>query len=181
MYCTHLHSDHCGWNTTLRDGRMVPTFPNARYYIAQRELDRWNPARPEYRPVPENAGIFEASVKPILEAGLAELVPDRFRLSPSLEIEPAHGHTLGHTVLHLQSQGREAWFTGDVFHHPIELVHPAIDAGTCEDFPATVATRTGLIARLVADGGLLIPAHFAAPHVGFLRETAGIVRFEPLA
>ena len=31
VFCTHLHIDHCGWNTVLRDGRWVPTFPNAKY------------------------------------------------------------------------------------------------------------------------------------------------------
>jgi len=30
VFCTHLHIDHTGWNTTLRDGRWVPTFPNAK-------------------------------------------------------------------------------------------------------------------------------------------------------
>src|SRR5437764_11329940 len=30
VFCTHLHIDHCGWNTLLRNGRWVPTFPNAK-------------------------------------------------------------------------------------------------------------------------------------------------------
>jgi hypothetical protein len=37
VLCTHLHVDHVGWNTRLENGRWVPTFPNARYLIAQRE------------------------------------------------------------------------------------------------------------------------------------------------
>ena len=43
VFCTHLHMDHCGWNTVLRDGRYVPTFPNARYVMVKREIDRWDP------------------------------------------------------------------------------------------------------------------------------------------
>src|SRR5215468_3640458 len=42
VMCTHLHWDHVGWNTRLVDGRLVPTFPNARYVIAKREYDHWN-------------------------------------------------------------------------------------------------------------------------------------------
>src|SRR5262249_4441024 len=38
VLCTHLHVDHCGWNTRLVNGRWVPTFPNARYIMARREL-----------------------------------------------------------------------------------------------------------------------------------------------
>src|SRR5262245_41557530 len=41
MMCTHLHWDHVGWNTQLRDGRWVPTFPKARYIIAQGEWEAW--------------------------------------------------------------------------------------------------------------------------------------------
>jgi glyoxylase-like metal-dependent hydrolase (beta-lactamase superfamily II) len=179
VFCTHLHSDHCGWNTTLRNGRFVPTFPKARYLLARRELDRWNPGLPGYNPVPANEGIFAASVQPVLEAGLADVVGEYHRISPSLQTEPAYGHTLGHSVVHLDSSGAEAWFTGDVFHHPIELIHPEIDANTCEDFQQTLATRNRLVGAFVATGALIIPAHFAAPHVGRLRDVGGKRVFQP--
>ena len=39
VLCTHLHVDHCGWNTRLVDGRWIPTFPNARYIMARREFE----------------------------------------------------------------------------------------------------------------------------------------------
>ena len=181
VVCTHLHSDHCGWNTVLRDGRYVPTFPKARYYMAQREFDRWDSRRPDHRRVAANDGVFENSVLPVVEAGLAELVPDRYRISPGLEIEPAPGHTLGHVALHLASAGREAWFTGDMFHHPLELLHPELDSLTCEDFGQTLASRERLIARAIERGALIIPAHFAAPHAGYLHDTDGVRTFEPLA
>ena len=41
VMCTHLHGDHVGWNTQLRDGRWVPTFPKAKYVFAQKEWDSW--------------------------------------------------------------------------------------------------------------------------------------------
>jgi glyoxylase-like metal-dependent hydrolase (beta-lactamase superfamily II) len=182
VFCTHLHSDHCGWNTTLRDGRYVPTFPKARYYMAEREVERWDPRRAGHREVPENAGVFEASVLPVLEAGLAELIGDGAKISPSLTAHGAAGHTAGHTALQLRSAGAEAWFTGDAFHHPLELLHPEIDAGTCEDFAATAATRRRLIDNAVATGTLIVPAHFAAPHAGYLRQdSGGKLSFEAVA
>lgn len=180
VVCTHLHSDHCGWNTHLRDGRYVPTFPKARYYMGKRETERWDFRRPDYKHTPLNAGIFENSVLPIIETGLAELVPGDFRISPSLRVEDTPGHTLGHTALHLTSEGQHAWFTGDTFHHPLELLHPELDAGTCEDYAATVASRKRLIGEFIKTGALIVPAHFAAPHVGYLRDDNGVTRFEPL-
>jgi glyoxylase-like metal-dependent hydrolase (beta-lactamase superfamily II) len=184
VFCTHLHSDHCGWNTRLQGGRYVPTFPNARYLMVRREFDRWDARNSEYD-LSEihnrlNAGVFENSVLPVLEAGLIDLVPDAYRICAGLDIEPAYGHTLGHSCLHLRSAGHEAYFTGDVFHHPLELLHPEIDANTCESYPATVATRRGLIDKLIARQALIIPGHFAAPYVGYVRDNDGSVRFEPL-
>ena len=41
VMCTHLHTDHVGWNTRLENGRWVPTFPKARYVFADRELAYW--------------------------------------------------------------------------------------------------------------------------------------------
>ncbi len=179
VFCTHLHMDHCGWNTRLRDGRYVPTFPNARYLMVRREFERWDPSRDGHVAVPANAGTFENSVLPVLEAGLAQLVPDSFRMTDSLFIEPAHGHTAGHSLLRLSSAGREACFTGDAFHHPLELKFPELDAGTCEDFSATLATRQRILAHCRRNRSLLIPAHFPCPFGGYLGESAGEFSFEP--
>src|SRR5262249_36371027 len=93
VFCTHLHVDHCGWNTRLRGDRFVPTFPNARYIMVRREFDHWNPkSKKEHLGGDVFAGLFENSVQPVVDAGLAELVEDRHRLSPSLMIEPSYGH-----------------------------------------------------------------------------------------
>ena len=70
VMCTHLHVDHVGWNTQLRDGRWVPTFPNARYLFSRREFDHWN-AEHAKTPLPH----FADSVLPVVEAGRAEFVP----------------------------------------------------------------------------------------------------------
>jgi glyoxylase-like metal-dependent hydrolase (beta-lactamase superfamily II) len=185
VFCTHLHSDHCGWNTRLSGGRYVPTFPNARYVMVRREYERWDSGRAGYDPGELhnrlNAGVFENSVRPVVEAGLADLVADTHQITGGLTIHPAWGHTLGHSCLRLEAGHHEAWFTGDVFHHPIELTYPEIDAKTCERYPATVETRRRLIDRCVETGALLIPAHFPAPHVGYVRRRDGAVVFEPLA
>ena len=45
VMCTHLHHDHVGWNTQLRDGSWVPTFPNARYVISKPDFDYYSEAR----------------------------------------------------------------------------------------------------------------------------------------
>jgi glyoxylase-like metal-dependent hydrolase (beta-lactamase superfamily II) len=181
VFCTHMHHDHCGWNTQLRDGRWAPTFPNARYLFVRREYDRWDPNGAGYKAVDYNAGVYERSILPIVEAGLADLVMERHRVSPSLEIEPAHGHTLGHAMLRLVSEAQEALFSGDCFHHPLQLADPDLQFGDCDDVEQACATRRRLVALGLGREALIIPAHLPAPHAGRVRRRDdGRILFEAL-
>ncbi|WP_425511313.1 MBL fold metallo-hydrolase [Sphingobium fontiphilum] len=74
IFCTHLLCDHCGWNTRRQYGRWVPTFPNARFLLVRREVERWGIGREDHAVIDYNLGVFEDSVQPILDAGLADLV-----------------------------------------------------------------------------------------------------------
>lgn len=179
VFCTHLHMDHCGWNTVLRDGKYVPTFPNATYVMGQREVDRWDPRRPDHVSVPQNVGTFENSVLPILEAGLAKIVADRHSICPGVEVEPAHGHTMGHSMLHVSSAAKEAYFVGDAFHHPLEMLEPDLDDNTSEDFGLLAASRKHIIRTCMGKGALIIPAHFSCPFGGHLRDREDGLVFEP--
>jgi glyoxylase-like metal-dependent hydrolase (beta-lactamase superfamily II) len=180
VFCTHLHHDHCGWSTQLRDGRFVPTFPNARYIYVRREYERWDVRRPGHVPVDYNIGVFEQSVLPVMEAGLAELVDDRHRISSSLEIEPAYGHTLGHSMLHLTSQAQEAYFTGDVFHHPLQIIDPTLHMPGCDNLDMAIEARRRVVDLLIDRNALVIPAHFPVPHAGRVLRNNGVIMFDPL-
>lgn len=177
VVCTHLHHDHCGWNTVLRDGKWVPTFPNARYIIQQAEYDRWGRDRHLHPAFAYNDGVFERSVQPVVEAGLAELVDGSRRLGEGLAVELAAGHTAGHQMLHLASAGHRALFTGDCFHHPIQLVDPAIPFGDAEDQAQVAAMRRKLAAIAADEHCLLIPAHLPAPHAVRAWREDGAIRF----
>ena len=181
VFCTHLHYDHCGWNTQLCDGRYVATFPNARYIFVRREYERWDPKRPDHRLLDYNEGTFERSVLPIIEAGVAELVDDRHRLLPSLSIEPAPGHTTAHSMLHLVSKGEEAYFTADIFHHPLQLVRPEIQFGDADDLEQAIETRRRVVNLCLERDALIIPAHLPTPHAGKVRRQNDAVSFEALA
>lgn len=164
VVCTHLHHDHCGWNTMLRDGKWVPTFPNACYVMQQAEYDRWGRDRNLHPAFAYNDGVFERSVQPVVEAGLAELVVGSHRLTPGLVVEPAPGHTAGHQMLHLTSAGRHGLFTGDCFHHPIQLVEPSIPFGDAENLDQAIALRRRLVEMAADLDALLVAAHLPAPH-----------------
>jgi glyoxylase-like metal-dependent hydrolase (beta-lactamase superfamily II) len=166
-----MHHDHCGWNTLLRDGRWAPTFPNARYVFVKREYERWHPDQAgNFQHLVYNDGVYERSIAPVVQAGLADLVLDSHRLTPSVRIEVGRGHTDGHSMLHLSSNGEEAMFSGDAFHHPLQLIDHSIKFGDHDDWDAVVDTRRRLVRDSLERNMLLIPAHLPFPHAGWVRK-----------
>src|SRR5262249_46226361 len=119
VLCTHLHIDHCGWNTRLINGRWVPTFPNAKYLMSRREHDA-----AKTRAEKENLRIYDESVLPVICAGQAVLVDMDHVIDDEVRLEPTSGHTPGHVAVRLALQDERGIVTGDIFHSPIQCVHP---------------------------------------------------------
>jgi glyoxylase-like metal-dependent hydrolase (beta-lactamase superfamily II) len=108
VICTHLHFDHVGWNTMLVDGEWVPTFPNARYLLCRTEWEHWR----------EEGGsgytaTIDDAVRPVIDAGLADLVPSDHEVTGEIRLEATPGHTPGHVAVHVESGGQHALITGD--------------------------------------------------------------------
>lgn len=161
VLCTHLHMDHVGWNTRLRDGKWVPTFPRARYLFGRIEWDHWNAHREG-----SEAKVIEQSVDPIIEADLHQLVETDHLVADGIRLEPTPGHTPGHVCVRIASGGMEAVITGDLLHHPSQIARP--EWGCVADFNKEQAldTRRGFIARFAGAPTLVIGTHFAAPTAG---------------
>ena len=161
VLCTHLHVDHVGWNTRLENGRWVPTFPKARYLIAQREWDFWRNAGPAAL---ERTGDFLIdSVLPIVESGQAEMIGDTHALRGDISIEPAHGHTPGQKMLRLGSGSQQALLTADLMHHPLQLRYPEWSTRFCIDPDAARRTRMNFLKENANSGRLIFPTHFPSP------------------
>ena len=82
VFCTHLHIDHCGWNTVLRNGRWVPTFPKAKYIFHKREYAAWEEATKRGDNPPGN--VWRYNCEPVVAAGQALLVDDDFQLDDTI-------------------------------------------------------------------------------------------------
>ena len=136
VICTHLHVDHVGWNTMLKDGKWVPTFPNARYLIGGTEWDYWSKFDGK-----EMRDPVEDSVRPIVDIGMADLIDSNFRVTDEVWLEPTPGHTPGHHSVRISSKGHEAVITGDLMHHPIQCRYPEWDDGFDSDGAMAKKTR----------------------------------------
>lgn len=177
VMCTHLHHDHVGWNTQQRDGRWVPTFPNARYVISEPDFEYYRrlDADPD-RTEPVEFGTFRECVLPIVEAGRADLVTGPHRLNEFLDIIPAPGHSAGHVVFRLESGGQQAVFIGDVLHHLLQVYFPHWNFPKNSDAEQARHSRRMVLEHCASTGALAFPGHVGAPFAGHIEKSgAGFI------
>jgi glyoxylase-like metal-dependent hydrolase (beta-lactamase superfamily II) len=162
VLCTHLHVDHVGWNTRQDGGRWVPTFAHARYVFGKSEYEYW---RDHSHEEPDKLAVFNDSVKPIVDAGKADLVASDARLSDELTLIPTPGHSPGHVSVHIRSDGEEALLSGDVAHHPCQMAHLNWSSTADSDPVQAAKTRRELFARFADTPTLVIGGHYNAGHI----------------
>ena len=173
VLCTHMHTDHVGWNTRLEAGRWVPTFPHARYLFGRAEYEHWRRTGDD-----DERQVVADSVQPLLDAGLADWVEPDHAVTGEIRLEPTPGHTPGHVSVRIRSQGAEAVITGDLMHHPVQCADPTIGARFDVDPALALATRMRFLREQAASGVLVLGTHFAAPSSGYVRADGPAWRFE---
>ena len=158
VFCTHMHVDHAGWNTQRRDGRWVPTFPNARYLFKREEFDFW-----EAREEEVFRYTMQDSILPVVEAGQVEWVEKDHAIGDEVFLEPTPGHTPGHSSVHLVSQGKEGVITGDVIVNPVEIAEPHWGQVSDWDRELAIRTRIAFIEKYTDTDVMILGSHFAGP------------------
>lgn len=155
VICTHLHVDHVGFNTTLSEGRWVPTFVNARYLMGRVEFGYWKDVRN-----PAVAPVFDDSVRPVADAGLVDLIDPGDDVGAEFTILSTPGHSPGHLSVLVQSRGEAAVLIGDVAHHPCQLVHLDWGSTVDSDPQQAIRTRHELFSRLAGTPTRVLGGHF---------------------
>jgi glyoxylase-like metal-dependent hydrolase (beta-lactamase superfamily II) len=178
VMCTHLHFDHVGWNTRLKDGSWVPTFPNARYLFGRRDLEFFSKQRHEAL----HREAFDDSVAPILDAGLADLVDTdslvHREIGDGIWLADVSGHSPGNLCVIAECGGNRAVFSGDCFHHPIQVVRPDAAFFADENPAQASATRQRLFQQYANTDAIFFPAHFTGATAGRVEQgDAGLLRF----
>ncbi len=172
---THLHTDHCGWNTIHNaDGEVVPTFPNARYFAQKGEYEV--AMHPNER---TRGTYFAENFEPLMRAGRLTLVEGEHEVVPGVHFLPTPGHTADHASLVLSSGGETAIFTGDLVHHAAQMERPAWIAAFDVLPLVSLATKKALAERAIRERALLVCVHNPFPGVGRLVEKDGRRTFVP--
>ena len=156
---THLHFDHCGWNTTLEaDGRVRPTFPNARYFAhrgevehgrLQLERDAVSYLAPNYEP------LIASGQMTLVDAASIRRDPE---IAPGVWLEEFPGHTAQMMGVHLESGGQHACYIGDLFpttHH----LDPTWVMGYDLDPVRSIAEKKRFLARAVEEEWMVLFTH----------------------
>jgi glyoxylase-like metal-dependent hydrolase (beta-lactamase superfamily II) len=172
---SHLHFDHCGWNTADVHGQPLPTFPRATYYIQRGEYE--TATHPNER---TRATYLQENFAPLAENGQLALVEGEHAITPEVRIVPTPGHTADHCSVVVASGGETAVFLGEMAQHAVQLERlPWISS--FDIFPlVSMETKRTTLDRAVRDQSLVVSVHAAFPGVGRMRDENGRRSFVPV-
>jgi glyoxylase-like metal-dependent hydrolase (beta-lactamase superfamily II) len=106
---THLHFDHCGWNTMLQGGKVVPTFPKAKYYAPEGE---WQHGRLQLER--DAISYMSDNYDPLIKSGQMELLQGDCEIVPGVDVKVFPGHTEHMQAVVIKSGGRTACYISDL-------------------------------------------------------------------
>jgi len=173
---THAHPDHC-WGLMSDDGGR--NFPNAQIYMAQADLDFWT----------DEAKLTNPQLKDFIAGTRKALLPNRDRMVfirdgqeflPGIQAMAAPGHTVGHTVYLITSQGKTLCNAGDIAHHHMMVVENPRRAFVFDtDGQQAVESRLRVFDMLASQRVAAVTYHFPWPGLGHIGKQGDGYRYFP--
>ncbi len=178
---SHLHFDHCGWNTNEQGGKIVPTFPKATYWLQRGEVD--HARHPNER---DRASYFPENWEPLFDAGAAELFGDEAEPIPGVKAVRAPGHNADMCIVLLDGgaqngDNRQAVYWADLVPTAAHVPYPWIMG--YDLYPLTTLENKKLwLPKAAAGNWLCIFEHDpVTPFARLVEEKPGRFRAVPVA
>ncbi len=169
---THMHPDHIGG--LVSEG--AATFPNARYVTGSKEYDFWAATEEGNRV----GDVVRTNVTPMAEK--MTFIDDGAEVAPGITAMAAFGHTPGHTVYHLESNGQRLVLTADLANHYVwSFAHPEWEVRFDMDKAAATDARRKVMGMLAADRIPMIGYHMPFPAAGYVETRGDGFRFVPVS
>jgi glyoxylase-like metal-dependent hydrolase (beta-lactamase superfamily II) len=181
---THAHPDHCWGLLTGDNASNFPdsarTFPNAQIYMAQADLDFWT----------DEAKLTNLQLRDFIAGTRKQLLPNRDRMVfirdgqeflPGIQAMAAPGHTVGHMVYMITSQGKTLCNAGDIAHHHTLVVeNPRREFAYDTDGKQAVASRLRVFDMLASQRVAAVTYHFPWPGLGHIGKQGDGYRYFPM-
>ncbi|MEP3845143.1 MAG: MBL fold metallo-hydrolase [Paracoccaceae bacterium] len=171
---THVHPDHIGglWE----DGALA--FPNAQLMIGRREFDAWKSGDNIPQQRAKNREMFLKVVAPLEDS--FKFLEDGDPIATGVTAQAAFGHSPGHMMFQIESDGKQALIWADVANHYVFSVeHPDSRVGFDDDKEMAIKTRNRVLAE-VADGHMLVIGHHMPfPSIGYVERDGDSYRWVP--
>ena len=179
ILCTHGHCDHV-WGIMSDDGQR--NFPNAQIYISQEDFEFWTDEAKLTMTEPGYMKLF-------VQGARDNLLPNRDRIVffkdgqeflPGIQAMAAPGHTVGHTMFLLTSDGKTMAAIGDTTHHHVLLLEkPLMEFAYDTDPKQSAQTRYRVLDMLANERMPMIAYHFPWPGIGNIAKRGEGFQYYP--
>lgn len=171
---THLHFDHAGGNTRIENGRAVPAFSNAVYYVQLEELE--HAAHPTER---DRASYFEENFQPMTDSGQWRLLDGDGEVLPGISVQRIPGHNAGIQAVKLTGGGKTLVFVADLIPTRHHVALPWIMA--YDLYPMqTLETKRRWLADIISNQWMVVFGHDPDCAAATLCERDGKVVIAPV-
>ena len=174
VIASHLHFDHIGGLTTITDGVVVPTFPNAVHHVRRGE---WEDAtHPHER---SRASYMADNFRPLEAAGLIAFHDDDCELLPGVSAQRTGGHTMHHEIIRIESEGRVGFFVADLMPTTAHVDLPWIMG--YDLYPMdTLYFKKRFVPEAVKNEYVIFFEHDPAIAAGIITDTNGRLSVRPV-
>lgn len=153
VICTHLHFDHVGGNTRIEGDKIVPTFPNAKYWVQE---ENWNLAnKPNAK---DRASYLSENWAVLAENGMLEILKNDQELFDHIRLELVHGHTLGQQLPIISDESTTLMYAGDLFPMKAHIPVPWVMAYDNEPL-RSIAEKKRILPDLLDRDGIIFFEH----------------------
>jgi glyoxylase-like metal-dependent hydrolase (beta-lactamase superfamily II) len=161
---THLHFDHCGWNTLRRGNHVEATFPNAKYYVQQKE---WEHGRLQLER--DAISYMSPNYDPLIESGQMTLLQGDSEIVPGIAVRVFPGHTANMQAVVIESANKKACYISDLIPTSAHLDLTWVMAFDVLPLQ-TIESRKKYYASAIAERWLTVFTHDDAAPWGYVER-----------
>ncbi len=141
---THLHFDHCGGATHIENGKVVPSFPNAKYYVQREQYNHaLNPT------MKDTASYFQENYVPLKENGMLELLDGDGEILTGVSAITVDGHTPKMQMIKINDGVNTFLYIADLIPTSAHIPLPYILA--YDNYPLTTLKEKGKLLPIIVE------------------------------